>query len=59
MEHSDVAERHLLERMGHSAQGVEGLRPQDDYRAGRRLGDSGFLGLRSVADEHGFRILAA
>lgn len=37
----------------------KGLRPQDDYRAGRRLGDSGFLGLRSVADEHGFRILAA
>ncbi len=37
----------------------EGLRSQDDYRAGRRLGDSGFLGLRSVADEHGFRILAA
>lgn len=37
----------------------KGLRSQDDYRAGRRLGDSGFLGLRSVADEHGFRILAA
>lgn len=57
MEHPDVAERNVLERMGHPAQRMERLQFENDLRTGHRSGDPGILGIRTVADEHGVRIL--